>query len=90
MYIPLLITAWKVSKYGVISGPYFPVFSPNVEKYGPDITPYLETFHAVDVSYGFVLWMSFDPFTFDFSVYHGVVENVLLHFMTCDSNLATG
>ena len=26
-------TAWKVSKYGVFSGPYFPVFSPNVEKY---------------------------------------------------------
>ena len=29
-------TAWKVSKYGVFSGPYFPVFSPNVEKYGPE------------------------------------------------------
>ena len=23
------------------------VFSPNAEKYGPEITPYLETFHAV-------------------------------------------
>ena len=33
-------TAWKVSKYGVISGLYFPVF-------GPEITPYLDTFHAV-------------------------------------------
>ena len=30
----------KVSKYGVISGPYFPVF-------GPEITPYLDTFHKV-------------------------------------------
>ena len=50
-------TAWKVSKYGVISGPYFPgfglnterysVFSPNAGKYGPEITPYLDTFHAV-------------------------------------------
>ena len=40
-------TAWKVSKYGVISGPYFPVFSPNTEKYWPEITPYLDTFHAV-------------------------------------------
>ena len=29
-------TAWKVSKYGVIAG-----------KYGPEITPYLRTFHAV-------------------------------------------
>ena len=44
-------------KYGVISGPYFPafglntkylsVFSPNTVKYGPAITPYLDTFHAV-------------------------------------------
>ena len=39
--------AWKVSKYGVTSGPYFPVFSPNTGKYGPEITPYLDTFHAV-------------------------------------------
>ena len=33
-------------------GPYFPVFglfvfSPNKGKYGPEITPYLDTFHAV-------------------------------------------
>ena len=74
-------TAWKVSKYGVISGPYLPVFSPktgkyrlhllelqficvlsflhiisntawkvskpNTGKYGPEITPYLDTFHAM-------------------------------------------
>ena len=39
-------TAWKVSKYGVISGPYFPVFGLNTGKYGPEITPYLDTFHA--------------------------------------------
>ena len=38
--------AWKVSKYGVISGRYFPVFSPNTGKYGPEITPYLDTFDA--------------------------------------------
>ena len=38
-------TAWKVSKYGVISGPYFPVFSPN----RTEVTPYLDTFHLVDV-----------------------------------------
>ena len=49
------ITAWKVSKYGVISGPYFPVFglntdwirtesvfSPNTGKYEPETTPYLD------------------------------------------------
>ena len=31
---------WKVSKYFVISGP-------NTGKYGPEITPYLDTFHVV-------------------------------------------
>ena len=46
-----------MSKYGVFSGPYFPefrlnterygVFSPNRGKYGPEKTPYLDTFHAV-------------------------------------------
>ena len=50
-------TAWEVSKYGVFSGPSFPVFglnteiygvfSPNTRKYGPEKTQYLETFHAV-------------------------------------------
>ena len=40
------ITAWKVSKYEFISGPYFPIFSPNTAKYGPEITPYLDTFHV--------------------------------------------
>ena len=52
---------WKVSKYGVFSGPYiFPhsdliwrdtsylsVFSQNAGKYGPENTPYLDTFDAV-------------------------------------------
>ena len=33
------MTAWKVSKYGVISSPLFAVF-------GPEIPPYLDTFHA--------------------------------------------
>ena len=45
--VPLMDTAWKVSKYGVISGPYVSVFSPNTGKYGPEITPYLDTFHEV-------------------------------------------
>ena len=40
-------TAWKVSKYGVIFGPYFPVFSPNTGKYRPEITLYSETFYTV-------------------------------------------
>ena len=29
------------------SGLYFPVFGLNTRKYGPEKTPYLETFHAV-------------------------------------------
>ena len=29
-------TAWKVSKYGVFSGQYIPVFSLNTGKYGPE------------------------------------------------------
>ena len=40
-------TVWKVSKWEVISGPYFPVFGLNAGKYGPKISPYLDTFHAV-------------------------------------------
>ena len=39
-----------MSKYGVISGQYFPVFDPNTGKYGPEITPYLDTFHAVELT----------------------------------------
>ena len=60
----ILKTAWKVSKYGVFSGPYFPVFGLNREiygvnlriqsqytgKYGPEKTPYLDAFHAAEVS----------------------------------------
>ena len=30
-----------------ISGPYFPAFGLNTGKNGPEIPPYLETFHAV-------------------------------------------
>ena len=42
-----LFTACKVSKYGVFSDPYFPVFSPNTGKYRPDKTPHLDIFYAV-------------------------------------------
>ena len=42
-----IYTVWKVSKYGVISGPYFPAVGMNTGKGGPEITPYLDTFHAV-------------------------------------------
>ena len=39
-----------MSKYGVISAPhtkYLSVSNPNAGKYGPEITLYLDTFHAV-------------------------------------------
>ena len=38
-----------MSKYGVFKGPYFPVFGVNTGKYGPQKTPCLDTFHAVNV-----------------------------------------
>ena len=42
----------EVSKYGVFSGPYFPVFGLNTHtgKYEPETTSYLDTFHAVLMS----------------------------------------
>ena len=42
-----VVTAWKVSKYGVFSCPYFPVFGLNTGKCGPEQTPHLDTFHVV-------------------------------------------
>ena len=37
----------QMCKYGVISGPFFPVFWLNTGKNEPEITPYLDTFHTV-------------------------------------------
>ena len=44
-----------MSKCGVFSGPYISVFGVNTEiygvkKYGPEITPYLDTFLAVSLN----------------------------------------
>ena len=54
-----LYPTWRVSKYGVISDPCFlteygdlrrnpiySIFNPNTGKYGPEVNPYLDTFHA--------------------------------------------
>ena len=38
-----IYTAWKVSKYGVFSAPYFPAF-------GPEKALYLDTFETVIVT----------------------------------------
>ena len=39
-----------MSRYEVISGPYFPVLGLNKGKYGPEITLHWGTFHAVTVT----------------------------------------
>ena len=46
---PFASTAWKVSKYGVFSGPYFSVFNPNTGKYRLEKTTYLDAFQAVKI-----------------------------------------
>ena len=43
----IIITGWKVSKYRVFPGPYFPVFGLNPGKYGQEKNPYLDTLQAV-------------------------------------------
>ena len=54
-------TAWKVPKYRIFSGPFFPafalnsVFSPSAGKYGSEKTPYLDNFLAVGDS-SYVFW----------------------------------
>ena len=50
-----LPSAWKVYKYRVFSGPYFLVFGLNTGRYGPEKTPYLDTFHAVPLSLTYLL-----------------------------------
>ena len=63
-----------MSKYGVISGPYFPVFGLNTGKCGPEITPYLDTFLVVHVSpENLVNW------TFN----HGFGPNVAFVYRKC-------
>ena len=46
----ITFTVRNVSKYGVFSGLYHPVFISSAGKYGPEKTPYLDTFHAVILS----------------------------------------
>ena len=48
-------------KHGNLSGPYFPVFGLNTEKYGPEKTPYLDTFHTVGSKYAsahYIIWLN--------------------------------
>ena len=62
VYLGYLI-ARNVSKCEVISGPYFPVFSSNTGKYGPEIThSYLDTFHAISHTLKQVIYFPLFPF----------------------------
>ena len=44
-----LITAQKVSRYGVFSGLFSLLFTPNTGKCRPEKIRYLDTFHAVNI-----------------------------------------
>ena len=65
-------TAWKVSKYRVISGS-------NTGKYVPELTPYLDTFHAVNPylnkNVGFLSYV------------RSILYNYLAHFSSQDEKL---
>ena len=41
--------AWKLSKYGLFTRPYFPICGLNTGKYGLESTPYFDTFHTVSI-----------------------------------------
>ena len=41
------LTVRKMSRYGLFAGLYFPVFCPNIGKYEPEKTLYLDSLHAV-------------------------------------------
>ena len=47
LMVVYIVTARKMSKYGDLSGTYFPVFGPKTGKYGPVKTPYLDSFYEV-------------------------------------------
>ena len=56
-------TAWKMSKYGVFSSSYFPVFGLDTGKYEPEKAPYLDTFHTVSGIIGNQSYHSWTLFT---------------------------
>ena len=39
-----------MSKYRVFSGPYLPAFGLNTVKYGPEKTPFMDTFNTVEAT----------------------------------------
>ena len=81
----------------LISGLYFPVSNPNTRKYGPQITPYLDTFHSVVLSDRppylvtldnlFVLYSIPKWFHFHFFLYEKNIETTDISFST---NMSAG
>ena len=49
------INAWKVSKYGVFSGSYFPVFGLNTEIYGVNLRHFSRSVFTLALIFDFVL-----------------------------------
>ena len=66
-----------MSKYGVFSSPFFPVFGLNTGKYRPEKTPHLCTFYVV-VIFGIYKGHSLD----DFINKHVGVEQRYYHYET--------
>ena len=79
----------KASEYGVFSGPYFPVFSPNTEKYEPEKTSHLDTFHAVIGSEKFSVTLLYRV-SKAFRIFNGtsnIIEIVKMNFRFSASKL---
>ena len=62
-----------MSKYEVFSGLYFPVFSANTGKYGPEKTPYLNTFHEVKIQLSQDWTMKVTDTTMQYAIYETIV-----------------
>ena len=63
-----------MSKYGDFSGLYFSAFSPNAGKYGPEKSPYLDTFHAVATMIKFQLSATIFPEVMAFANFFSKIE----------------
>ena len=79
-----IASARKVFKYGVSSGPYFPVFGLNTGKYGPGKTLYLRTFHTVcyiiDLFFIWIFFHEHSLFTGQQGKGEGICLTRLYHF----------
>ena len=75
------LTSQKVSRYEVVSGPYFPVFDLNTVKYGPEITQWLQIWsNLLKIS---LLSKSTDWFLYDRELHHEKVNGILTFCVQC-------